>query len=84
MLKWIKNIFNFFQKSEDFKAKEIKRIKSILKKFKNGNAIESVEELNVLRRYVSTGMVRLGGFNYRTRQPEARLTRQGRWFVKQL
>lgn len=80
----VENIFAFLLKNSDFKSTEIKRIKSVLKKFKNGKTIESEEELKILKRYASTGMVRLGGFNYITRKPEARLTSQGRWFVKQL
>lgn len=57
--------------------------KKTLIKFKNGSSIESEEELKILERYASTGMVRFG-FNYKTRKSEAKLTDQGKWFVRQL
>ncbi len=60
-----------------------KNVKEILLKFKKGSAIKSQEELAVLDRYASTGMVRYG-FNYKTKKAEASLTDQGKWFVKQL
>lgn len=60
-----------------------KNVKDTLLKFKKGCAITSKEELAILDRYASTGMVRYG-FNYKTKQAEAALTEQGKWFVKQL
>jgi hypothetical protein len=63
--------------------KNVNNVKDILNRFKNGHAIESEEEMAVLDRYASTGMVRYG-FNYKTREAEASLTDQGKWFVKQL
>ncbi len=68
----------FFKKRGGFVEK-----KEILKKYSKGSSINSEAELQVLRRYASTGMVRFG-FNYKTRKAEAKLTNQGKWFVAQL
>ncbi len=59
------------------------KIKEILKKFKRGATIDTPEELTVLDRYYSTGMINFG-FDYKLRKSTASLTRQGRWFLKQL
>ena len=80
-MKILDNIFKFFKKSEDPKNPS-RIVTEVLKKFKEGAAINSEEELRVLDRYASTGMVRFG-FDYKTRQPTASLTNQGRWFLKQ-
>ena len=60
------------------------KIRSVLKKYKKGHSIDSEDDLKVLERYASTGMVRLSGFNYKTKKGEAVLTDQGKWFLKQL
>lgn len=57
--------------------------KAVLKKFKNGSTIDTQEEMNVLDRYFSTGMVHFG-FDYKLRKATASLTDQGKWFIKQM
>lgn len=71
----------FFQKI--FMFKKSHPHKKTLKKFRKGNFIDSENELFILRRYASTGMVHFG-FNYKLKKPDAKLTRQGRWFLEQL
>lgn len=75
-------IVKFFRRPRDPRNPN-EQVKKILSKFRNGAAIESQDELRVLDRYASTGMVRFG-FNYKRRVPEASLTDQGKWFLKQL
>ena len=65
------------------KSLEKRSSKEILLKFKKGNYIGSRDELKVLERYFSTGMVHFG-FNYEKGMADAKLTEQGKWFVKQL
>jgi hypothetical protein len=57
--------------------------KRVLSKFKRGAFITSEEEMEILQRHASTGMVTFG-FNHDTNRAEAKLTRLGRWFVRQL
>lgn len=54
--------------------------KDVLKKFKKGAVIENEEELKILKRYYSTGMVHFG-FDYKLRSSTASLTKQGKWFL---
>lgn len=63
-----------------WKRKNDKPPLGILRKFRRRSAIQNEEELKVLRRYASTGMVAFS-FNAAKRQPEAELTDQGKWFV---
>ena len=65
------------------KSLEKKSMKEVLSKFKNGGFIESEYELKVLQRYASTGMVHFG-FNYKDKKSDAKLTKQGKWWAKQL
>lgn len=58
-------------------------LKKILNKFRNGALIETEEEMKILERYASTGMVHFG-FNTKKGMGDASLTKQGKWFVKQL
>jgi len=58
-------------------------IKKTLEKFKKGNTVDSWEELRVLERYASTGMVSFG-FDCKLRKATASLTSHGRWFVRQM
>lgn len=61
----------------------MEKIKTVLKKFKNGGIVESREEEQILNRYASTGMIFHLGFSA-TGKPRAKLSDQGRWFLKQL
>lgn len=65
------------------KSEENLSVKEVLKKFKHGNYIENLYELKILQRYASTGMVSFG-FDYEKKECDAKLTPQGKWFVKQL
>lgn len=60
-------------------------IKKTLLKFKNTAPIDvnNPKEIDILDRYTSTGMVRYG-IDCKSGTPEATLTDQGKWFVKQL
>jgi hypothetical protein len=57
-------------------------VKEILSKFKDGDVVHTQEELNVLQRYQSTGMVSNFKLNHRM-EVVACLTDQGKWFLKQ-
>ncbi len=86
MLKYLGNLIRGVKESNNNSKSSLenRNVRDILKKFEKGNYIESMEELKILQRYASTGMVRLGLFNYLKGKAEASLTEQGRWFVRQL
>ncbi len=58
-------------------------VKQVLSRYAKPNFIEDEKDLDILKRYHSTGMVRYG-FNYKLKKAEATLTRQGRWLLKQI
>lgn len=59
---------------------EEKTERALLKKFKDGAIIESDEEMNVLKKWALTGVVRFGSDLVKMK-PEAKLTKKGRWLL---
>ncbi|MFW6172202.1 MAG: hypothetical protein ACOC5T_00455 [Elusimicrobiota bacterium] len=52
----------------------------ILLSFRDGKFIESKKEMDVLKRYSFTGMIKFG-VDVENRKPQAILTRRGKWFA---
>ena len=59
------------------------REKEILKKFKRGAVIETKEELKVLKKFGSIGMIHIG-FDGHKKLPTASLTKLGRWLLARM